>query len=364
MPTQSVRNIVDASGITKCLFALRLLSWLAVGVIVYFCKPALAPVLFATLLAILLSPLTDWLERRHFPRIIAAILIVGTLIGSFAIVVDMAWNPTLKWIEDAPSILQKVEQKIRPLQRVLARIDSVTVRATSLTSTHTTPDLVIADASSREEGIVRMGAIRLAFINIVTVILLTIFLLIAGAKTLLSVESALIRKGYQCHYLHNIASVRAELSRYFATLASINVGLGCVTSLVLTLWGLPNPWLWGIMAAVLNFIPYIGPLVSLLVITVVSLVSFEGYVTAIGVAASFLGITTIEGQLVQPLLVGYRLNLNPIMLFLGIWLSGWFWGIVGVVLITPILIALKEVSNHQKKDSVVKAALMDRMLEA
>ncbi|MGC3981756.1 MAG: AI-2E family transporter [Steroidobacteraceae bacterium] len=336
--------------------AVRVLAWIAAGCVLYVGKPALAPLLFAVLLALLLSPVVDALERHHVPRMFASILSVGILIGSLAIVVDTAWSPTLKWIEDAPAVLQKIEQKVRPIQRIIARINSVTTRASSLTSTQSgnAPPPAAAGDTLRVDA---LSLSRTILIDTMTVSILTIFLLAMGASTLRAIEGVFIKHGYHYQSMRILEAVRSELSRYFATLALINIGLGVVVTGVMALWGLPSPGLWGVMAAILNFMPYIGPTITLFVLTVVSLVTFSGYGPAIGVAGSFLAITTIEGQLVQPLLVGYRLNLNPIMLFVSIWLGGWFWGIAGIVLATPVLITLKEIANRQTAPSVLKAIL-------
>jgi predicted PurR-regulated permease PerM len=126
----------------------------------------------------------------------------------------------------------------------------------------------------------------------------------------------------------------------------------------MALWDLPNPWLWGITAGVLNFIPYVGPTITLMVISVVSLVSMEGYGTAVGAASSFLLLTTIEGQIIQPLLIGFRLNLNPIILFVTIWFAGWFWGVAGIFLAMPILIAVKEIAAYQTGATLLKSILV------
>jgi hypothetical protein len=94
------------------------------------------------------------------------------------------------------------------------------------------------------------------------------------------------------------------------------------------------------------------------VISVVALVSMEGYGTAVGAASCFLLLTTIEGQIIQPLLIGMRLNLNPIILFVTIWLAGWFWGVAGVFLAMPILIAVKEIAACQTGATVLKSILV------
>jgi predicted PurR-regulated permease PerM len=140
--------------------------------------------------------------------------------------------------------------------------------------------------------------------------------------------------------------VRSEVGRFYATTALINVGLGLVTGFVMMLCGMPNPFLWGTMAACLNFIPYAGATTTLVVLTVVAIISFDGLGHVVAVAGSYLAIATIEGQFVQPLLVGRRLQLNPMLVFLALWLGGCFWGIAGIILATPTLAALKVVASH------------------
>lgn len=338
---------------------LDLLAWLAIGCLLYFGKPAFAPLLFAILLALLLSPLVDVLVRWRLPRALASLLSVAVLLTALAGVVDAAWAPAVRWIDDAPAILQKIERKIRPLQRSLARVESVTSRANSIT-TPGTPNAAAALAQT-DKGSAHVDTLalsRLILIDIATVTILTVFLLINGARMLRHIEFAVAKRNNRYESMRVLDAVRSELSRYFATLTLINICLGVVVTGVMAAWGLPNPWLWGIATGVLNFIPYVGPTVSLILMTAVALVSFEGYGVALGVAASFIGIATIEGQIAQPLLVGYRLNLNPTVLFVAIWLAGWFWGVTGVLLVTPVLITLKEIANRQQRSSVLKAILL------
>jgi predicted PurR-regulated permease PerM len=130
------------------------------------------------------------------------------------------------------------------------------------------------------------------------------------------------------------------------TTALINAGLGIATALAMMICGMPNPFLWGTMATILNFIPYAGATTSLIVLTVVAIISFDGLGHAFAVAGCYLAIATIEGQFVQPLLVGRRLQLNPMLVFLALWFGGFFWGIAGIILATPALVALKVVATN------------------
>jgi predicted PurR-regulated permease PerM len=336
-------------------WSLVTIAWIALGAVLYVAKPVVAPILFALLLALLLSPAVDFLVRYRIPRLVGALLAVGLVLGAIIIVGDAAWNPALRWVDSAPAVMQKVERKVLPLRRIVARVDSLTVRATSLTGP-STGKARGPIATPESGGMTAFGAGSI-LIEIATVAVLTILLLATGGRTVRKLEIDLAAHGGRLEYMHRVETVRSELSRYYSTLALINIGLGVVTTAIMALWGLPNPWLWGITACVLNFIPYAGPVMTLLVVTVVSLVSSDGYAITLGAAGSLLLVTTIEGQIIQPLLVGFRLNLNPIILFVSIWLAGWFWGVAGVFLVTPVLIAAKEFTARRSGVSVLRSIL-------
>lgn len=351
---KSISSLIQASDIPG--WSIRLIAWAVIGVVLYIGKPAFAPMLLAMLLALLLSPVVDFFERYRVPRMAASLGVVLVLIALLVVIVDAAWGPTQRWVENAPEVLQTIEKKVRPVQLIVKRIESITTRATTIATgpVSTTG----ADKAVTPAEINPLSTGRVILIDTVTISILTLFLLMGGNSTLRAVERASQQGGGSYKSMKIIESVRAELSRYYLMLTAINICLGVAVACAMALWGLPSPWLWGIMAGVLNFIPYVGPSISLAVLSIVSLVTFDGYGTAIGVASTFLCFTTIEGQLIQPLLIGFRLNLNPIVLFVSIWLAGWFWGVAGVFLITPSLVILKEIASMQDGDSLLKALLI------
>ncbi|MGE0116135.1 MAG: AI-2E family transporter [Steroidobacteraceae bacterium] len=339
----------------KTVRSLQVLTWIAIGHVLYAGQSAFAPMLFSLLLALLLSPYVDLLEKRRIPRVVASLLTVAVLIVAIGVLVDVAWTPTVRWVDAAPAVLQKVERKVRPLQRTVARIESLTARASTLTNASSPAKA--PEITSQPPSLNAIDAGRAILIDTATIAMLTFFLLMAGGRTLRNIENCLPERGGGQSWLRLLKSVRAELSRYYLLLALINVCLGMVVTGVTALWELPNPWLWGILAGILNFIPYMGPAITIAIVSTVALVSVEGYGTALGVAGSLLAITTIEGQIVQPLLIGFRLNLNPVILFIAIWLAGWFWGVAGIFLATPLLIIFKETGTLRQKKSWLLAML-------
>src|SRR6185436_520500 len=150
------------------------------------------------------------------------------------------------------------------------------------------------------------------------------------------------------HVLGIIQKVRTEVGHFYLTTTLINIGLGVATTVSMWAWGMPTPYLWGALAAIANYIPYAGAAATLIVVTVVAAVSFDTLGHALGIAATQLLLATIEGQIVQPLLVGRRLEVNPLLVFLGLWFGGLFWGIAGIVLATPVLVARKVIAENSK----------------
>jgi predicted PurR-regulated permease PerM len=177
---------------------------------------------------------------------------------------------------------------------------------------------------------------------------LSLFLLAGGPPMLARMAGAFASEVKRDHMIMVIEEVRREVGRFYATSTLINIGLGLATGLAMMWCGMPNPFLWGTVAAVLNFIPYAGPTTTLLVLTLVAVVSFDSLGQVLVVAGSFLALTTVEGQFVQPLLVGRRLKLNPMLVFLVLWFGGLFWGIPGIILATPALAALKVIAAHSR----------------
>jgi predicted PurR-regulated permease PerM len=296
------------------------------GVLLYFAHSVFVPIALALLIALVLSSPVEALHRQGLPRSVSATLILIIFFGLTGAAVDRLWEPAQQWLAGAPRITRIIEQKLGPVARVLRRIDAVTDRAEHLT-----------DSSAGTS--------------------LTLFLLAGGPPMLARMTASLARDVHATHILKVIEAVRSEVARYYATITVINLGLALATGLAMMALDMPNPVLWGALAGVLNFIPYVGSAATLLILVIVAFVTFDGVGRVLAVGGTYLGLATIEGQIVQPLMVGHRLDLSPIIVFLALWFGGWFWGIAGIVLAVPTLVALKVVAENSKQGTPVLAFL-------
>jgi predicted PurR-regulated permease PerM len=257
-------------------------------------------------------------------------------------------EPAQHWFAEAPHTVKVIARKIRPVSQFMTRLDELRTSADNIAvAAHPALAAAPATAAQVESGPALLLSItRGLLLGMVTVVILTLFLLSGGPPMFARMTSALVSDLNSAHVICVIEKVRAEVGRFYVTTALINVGLGLATGCAMKACGMPNPFLWGTLVAVLNFVPYAGPTASLLLLTSVAFVSFDGIAPVAAVAGSFLALATLEGQVVQPLLVGRRLQLNPMLVFLALWFGGLFWGIAGIVLATPSLAALKVIAEH------------------
>jgi predicted PurR-regulated permease PerM len=208
------------------------------------------------------------------------------------------------------------------------------------------PAAPAAAVESTPSLIVDVGASAIA--GVLCFLIVTLFLLTGGPPMTARMTAAFVDNLNASYVLNIIEKVRGEVGYFYLTTTLINIALGILTGAAMWAWDMPTPFLWGALAALLNYIPYAGPGTTLLVIAVVAAVSFKTLGHVLGPAGTYLVIATIEGQVAQPLLVGRRMEVNPLLIFLGLWFGGLFWGIAGVILATPTLVALKVVAENTK----------------
>jgi predicted PurR-regulated permease PerM len=328
--------------------AATLLAVLAVGAILYFGAVAFIPVALALFFALLLSPAVEALVRARLPRALAATVIMIALLLAGAGKVDVVWTPAKEWVARAPQTLRKIEQRIRPVRNALAQMDAMKERADLLTQAPRPAGATPAPTmqAAAQSGSSYAFEMTQSLLEAITVIPLTLFFLAGGPPLLARMAGILAGSERSASSLRVTQAVRAELGRYFGTVALINLGLGLATCGTMVALGMPNAILWGTVAAVFNFIPFVGPMTTLCILAIAALVTFASIGQALAVPGAFLVLHLIESQLVQPLFVGHRLDVSALVILLAIWFGFWFWGIPGVMLAVPILVALKVAGEH------------------
>ena len=334
----------------KQFTAAKFLVVVALGMLLYFAHVAFIPIALALLFALILSGPVEALHKLRVPRSVSAAIILVLVLGIIAGTVDFMWAPAQQWFASAPQTMKSIQRKLTPAARFVDHVEQMRTSAEKMGISRqpgAAPGTAAPAAAVNDNppmGLV--DALRGIVISTMTFIIITLFLLAGGPPMLARMTAAFVDDLNAAHVLDVIERVRGEVGRFYVTTALINVGVGCATAGAMMACGMPTPFLWGALAAVLNFVPYAGPAATWIVLTLVALVTFDGLSHMLAVAGSYIAIIGIEGQLVQPLLVGRQFKVNPLLVFLALWFGGLFWGIAGIVLATPALVALKVVSEH------------------
>jgi len=306
----------------------------------HLARSAIVPVLFAIFLALLLSPAVNALARRRVPRALGAAIVVVSLVATVALALNATWRPARGWLDAAPTTMRTLERKLRPVTRIIAKVESVSEQAGRVTDPAAAVDAERPPASA----VVDKSAMRNTqdwLIATVSMVIVTYFLLAGGPSLLVRLGAAWSGGATGTRLLQIATTISEDLGRYFATVTLSNLLLGLATTATMHWLDMPNPILWGGVAFLLNYVPYAGSALTFALLTVVALVSFDGLGKAFAVAGTYLVLTTIEGQIVQPVLVGRRLDVHPLVVLLSLWFGGWLWGIAGVALAMPLVVTAK-----------------------
>jgi predicted PurR-regulated permease PerM len=303
----------------------------------------LVPVTLAVLLSLVLAPVVRWLERFHVPRTLGAGFIVLMLLSALSYGLASSVEPVSNWFEHAPRILRQIEQKVYPIKKTVEEVSKTAEQVDRIASISTTQTVEVKGISFRD---VLYANARGLITGTVMTALLLYFLLAWGRFMLMRVIGLLDEHDRRQRYLELSSILEGEVSKYLFTITLINFVLGTVVAAALYAFGMPNPLLWGAVAALLNYIPYLGGMVTASLLGVTALLTFEGLSLPALVVAAFAGLTILEGQILTPLVLGRRLALNPLVVFLSVVFWFWLWGVMGALMAVPMLITLKLIGDR------------------
>jgi predicted PurR-regulated permease PerM len=268
-------------------------------------------------------------------------------VGAIGYGVSLLAAPAAGWIEKAPYSLQQLQQRLTPFKKPMAQVAEASGAIEKLTTTEATPAKTPTVEVKQHPLTDRLYAhtSELLVSALATIILLYFLLAYDGVflAKLIRLMPTLSDKKRAVTIAHEI---EAQISRYLFTITLINICLGIAVGAAVGFLGLPNPLLWGVLVAVLNFIPYLGALVGIGCMLLGALLSFDSLGFALVFPATYLALATIEGNFITPFVMGRSLTLNPVLVLLSLTFWGWMWGIVGILLAVPILAAFKIFCTH------------------
>jgi predicted PurR-regulated permease PerM len=332
--------------------------WAIVGIFfillfgaLYLAASFVLPVIIALLFTLVLSPVVRFMRRRLriWEPVSAFVLVIGalaTLISGFYMLSD----PITQIVNNAPRYIEAVDAEMRAVQDRLDRLRTAqqraetTVDAQSPVPEEDQPDEVVVKnpdlVDSATTALPQIGA------SIAFSLIFLFFLLASGDlfyQKLIKSMATLSDKKRALHIAHDI---ERELSRYLFTITMINIGLGVAVGSALWWVGMPTPVIFGALATLLNFIPYIGSLLGIALVGVIALAEFGELTAALAPVLLYLACTTLEGQFITPMIVGRRLEMNAAAVFLSVAFWGWIWGVVGMFLAVPVMVTIKVFASY------------------
>jgi len=325
--------------------AVWLVALIGIGTVLYLGQDIFIPVAMALFLALLLTPAVDRLQLWGLRRGLAVIVVMFVVIASVASALNAAWGPATEWLARAPQTMRKIDPRLQPLRDMFARVDAVAERAGRLTQASPPTAGKPAVVAEVDNGNVAITLTK-SFLESLTVVPLTLFFLLGGPPLLARMGASLSGNEASVRTLRLTEAIRYEVGRYFGTIALINVGLGVCTALAMYALAMPNAILWGVLAALFNFVPYLGPIAAFFILSVAALVTFENLGHALAVPGVFLCLHLIEGQIVQPLTVGRRFEVNALVVLLAVWFGYGLWGIPGMLLAMPSVVAARVAAQY------------------
>ncbi len=318
------------------------LTVLALLYTLYFARLFLIPIVFALLLNFLLSPLIRLMSRFWIKPPLGAALVLLMLIGTMTGAVYQLAGPAQGWAAIAPQSFVRAQLRlrkiIRPVQQVSKNVEQA---ANAVDGTDPKSKGVVVQSAGPSISSRLFGTTQRFLAGLLEVLILLYFLLAGGDLFLQKLIKVLPHFGDKVKAVDIARATETAVSAYLTTTLLLNVVEGAIVAGVFYLLGMPNVLLWGALVACLEFVPYLGALTAVAVFTLAGLSAFADVGRALLIPGSFLAINLIQANFVTPMLLGHRLTLNPVAIFIGLAFFFWIWGVPGAFLAVPLLATFK-----------------------
>lgn len=328
-------------------FAVKGLFVLALFYTFYFARSLLLPIVLAVLLSLIFSPAVRALKRARVPEPLGAAVVVAALAGVLGIGIYQLFEPASDWISKMPRVTEQIERKLSSLRRSMEQVSKAAEKVEALTNVDgqtKRPAQVVTKPPSVVSRI--LTGTQSVLVSAGATLVLLCFVLASGDMFMRKLVRVLPTLKDKKKAVAVARTIQTDIARYLFTITCINVALGIATAIAMHLLGMPNALLWGVMVALVSYVPYVGPAVAGTVLTIVAFATFDDVGDVLLVPLVYFVLETIEGQFVTPFMTGRTLTLNPVMIFISMLLWGWIWGVVGALMAVPILMTLRIFCDH------------------
>lgn len=317
--------------------------WIMALAVLTIAQSFFIPVVTALLLALIFSPVRRILGKVGIGSTPSAFIILLSLTIALVLTAYFLSGPIKSRLETLPSLLPDAIAKIEDLSGVMEPVIQASERLDDITGSPNNPSEVVL----REGGVLSAVAQTTPRIlgQIGFTLALMMFLISSGDLFYEKLVQVMPTIRDKRRAVSLVKSIEVRVSRYFITITLINAGLGICVGLALWALGMPDPILFGIAAFFLNYIPFVGAILGVSIAFLIAVLTFDTLFSAFLPALAYFGLTTLEGQVITPMLVGRRLRLNAVVVFISVAVGAWMWGFMGMFLAIPILIVLKALSE-------------------
>src|SRR5215469_1815357 len=310
------------------------------GAFLYFGKPLVLPVFAAAVVALTLAPALKVAKNRGVPHWITTLFVLLFIIGAVGGIATAIAGPVSEWIGRAPEIGANIKQKLSVLDAPLAALQEL---QTSLIGGNGSVS-VSEPASNMVFPVVAF--VTPAAGELLLFFALLFFFMVGQSELRSSMMAMFSSRDAKLRFLKIMRDIERNLAGYLVVVTIVNTTLGVIVALGAWLIGLPNPIIFGLLAGLFNYVPYIGPAIMVIVLFGVGLVTFPSLGHAAIAPLGLVALTTAEGHFITPTIVGRRLTLNPLLVFLALAFWTWMWGPIGAFLAVPLSIIGLVVFNH------------------
>jgi predicted PurR-regulated permease PerM len=332
-PLVSTQGLSESAGRAATIGIFLLL----IGGVLYVGRSILLPIFAAAVVAMTLAPIVRHAQKRGISPWITALAIVACALAALSIAATAMAGPVSEWIARAPEIGATIKERLSVLEPPLAALHELE-RALfgGNNAAGPAPNIVLP---------------AVAFLTPAAGELLLFF----GAMIFFLVGQNSFRSHFVAIFSARDAKLRAlkilndiehNLTGYLTVVTMINATVGAIVTVGAWLLGFPSPVIFGVVAAVLNYVPYVGPAIMVVTLFGVGLITFPSLGHALIAPLAFVLLTTAEGHFITPTIVGRRLTLNPLLVFLALAFWTWMWGPIGAFLAVPLCIVGLVVINH------------------
>ncbi|MCB2082649.1 MAG: AI-2E family transporter, partial [Sphingomonadaceae bacterium] len=317
---------------------------LSIGSVVFL------PLTTALILTILLSPLADKLSGWGLPNVIASLLALLTFLVIVLIAFAVILQPAGSLLDELPQMAEQVGQRFEELQQEFAWLASVNEQLAKLMGQSGGREVVLAGPSVFQQLAIATPSVLL---EVLLTFLMAFFMIEARVRLRRHLLFDRASYGTSIKAARVLREVQDRVAAYILTVAWINLGIGVIVALGAWLLGMDAPLMWGGLAALLNFIPYIGPLAMMGLLALFGLGTAETVFLGVLPAIAYLGLHTVESNIVTPSILGARFTMNPVMILIAFSYFSWIWGVFGALLSVPILLMLTAFFDHVGRPNIV-----------